>query len=65
MVVDGNEDVIVLQWSEQFGSAGEEIGRGIAVGPQGQVVFSGYSYGDLFGPNEGESDLVLARVCPQ
>ncbi len=54
-ISEGMSDAIVaaldpdgeVDWAQSFGSEGDDVGRGVAVGPHGEIIFAGYSYGSL------------------
>jgi len=52
-----------MMWSEQLGTSGEDVGRGLAIGPEGQLYLAGYSAGPLGGSSLGGYDGYIARVC--
>lgn len=52
----------VKQWTRQLGTAGVEVGNGIAIDSSGNVFVTGYTTGGLDGnTNAGNSDLFLVK----
>ncbi|MHC4563118.1 MAG: SBBP repeat-containing protein [Planctomycetota bacterium] len=54
---DGN-----LIWSELLATSRDDVGFGISTDGLGSVYLSGYTQGNLGGPNEGRWDVFLAKV---
>jgi hypothetical protein len=48
-------------WTKQFGSSGTDEGRGVSADRLGNVYVSGWTTGDLGGPNAGGEDAFLAK----
>ena len=53
---DGNQE-----WSEQFGSAEDEFPWGVETDSQGNIYATGWTKGDLGGPNAGSYDAWVAK----
>ena len=53
---DGNE-----VWTTQFGSSSNDYSNSIAMHASGNVYISGYTHGDLGGPNAGSGDPFLRK----
>jgi Ca2+-binding RTX toxin-like protein len=49
------------QWIKQFGSAGDDETFGINIDSQDNIFLTGYTNGDLAGPNAGSYDAWAAR----
>ena len=56
---DGNQ-----QWVRQFGTDATDWGQGSALAPDGGLYVTGYTEGDLDGPNAGDKDLFAVRLRP-
>ena len=56
---DGNQ-----QWIRQFGTDATDWGQGSALAPDGGLYVTGYTEGDLAGPNAGDKDLFAVRLRP-
>ena len=52
------------QWVRQFGTDATDWGQGSALAPGGGLYVTGYSEGDLDGPNAGDKDLFAVRLRP-
>ncbi len=52
----------VLQWSRQFGTSSQDEGSGVAADGLGNVYVTGFTDGDLDGPNAGRSDGFLLKL---
>ncbi len=50
-----------LLWTRQFGTSASEDGAAVAVDGAGNEYITGYTYGELAGPNAGYSDAFLAK----
>ena len=50
-----------LQWIQQFGTTVNDAFRGVSADGLGNVYMSGSTDGDLWGPNAGENDAILAK----
>ena len=48
-----------VQWTRQIGSIAEDAAFGIAVDASGNSYISGFTYGDLGGPNQGGADAFI------
>ncbi len=48
-------------WRVQIGSSGAETSYGVAATPDGEVVITASTEGDLAGDNQGQRDVFLAR----
>lgn len=65
----GNDDAFLIKydsagtllWSRQIGSTITDDGRSVAVDSSGNAYISGYTRGNLAGPNAGSSDAFLAK----
>ncbi len=57
--VDGNQ-----QWVRQFGTDATDWGQGSALAPGGGLYVTGYTEGDIEGPNAGDKDLFAVRLRP-
>ena len=53
---DGN-----MLWTTQIGTENADWGRSAAVSPLGDIYVSGWTSGDLGGPNLGDSDVFLSK----
>ncbi len=53
---DGNQ-----QWIQQFGSADDDLGYGVAVDGSGNAYITGHTLGSLDGSNAGGLDVFLAK----
>jgi hypothetical protein len=53
-----------LQWSAQLGTSVHEDSRALAVDAAGNVYVTGYTYGNLAGPNAGGTDAFLLKYDP-
>jgi hypothetical protein len=49
-------------WTRQAGTSVEDWGQGVAAGAAGNVVMTGYSFKDLFGPHLGEMDAFVLKM---
>ncbi|MBT6498915.1 MAG: hypothetical protein HOK67_03345, partial [Deltaproteobacteria bacterium] len=66
----GKRDIFVIKlntsgeitWSRQIGSDQDDYARGIALDVFGNILVTGYSYGDFVTTNLGDSDLVLFKM---
>ncbi len=56
---DGNQ-----QWVRHFGTEATDWGQGSALAPDGGLYVTGYTEGDLDGPNAGDKDLFAVRLRP-
>ena len=56
---EGNRD-----WVVQFGTDRIDWGQGSALAPDGGVYVTGFTEGDLGGPNSGQRDAFVARLGP-
>ncbi len=71
-VVGGIADVFLIKydpygnllWSDQIGTEGTDEGYSVAVDATGNVYLSGYTGGDLGGPNAGIFDAFLVKYEP-
>ncbi len=55
-----------LLWTRQFGTGGNELARGLAVDPQGNLYLVGYTTGTLPGQTSaGDQDAFLRKYDPQ
>ena len=52
------------QWVRQFGTDATDWGQGSALAPDGGLYVTGYTEGDLNGPNAGDKDLFAVRLRP-
>lgn len=52
-----------LTWTQQNGSSGDDVARGVAVDSSGAVAVVGSTTGNLFSPNSGQSDLFVAKYA--
>jgi hypothetical protein len=48
-------------WTDQLGTAAEDQLWGVAADAAGNATVSGFTAGDLFAPNDGDKDIVVAR----
>ena len=55
------EPPYVNTWTRQLGTGSYDYGRGVAVDAGGNVYITGYTSGDLGGPNAGGYDTFLSR----
>ncbi len=53
-----------LLWARQFGTSGPDPCEGLAVDAAGNAFLTGYTNGNLGGPNAGGSDYFLAKFGP-
>lgn len=51
----------VLQWTRQLGTSGRDGSYGVSADGLGNVYISGYTYGDLGGPNAGGDDAFVSK----
>ena len=51
-------------WVVQFGTERTDWGQGSALAPDGGVYVTGFTEGDLAGPNAGDRDAFVARLAP-
>ncbi|MCH8047615.1 MAG: SBBP repeat-containing protein [Planctomycetes bacterium] len=51
-----------LRWTRQFGTTRLDIGAAVSADGLGSVYISGYTQGDLDGPNAGGWDAFLAKI---
>ena len=66
----GGRDVFVTkydgagskQWTQQFGGSEGDRGTGVAIDGDGNLLLSGYTFGDLDGVNNGLSDIIVAKL---
>mgnify|MGYP002624472072 FL=1 len=66
---NSNHDVVLIKydsagnhlWSQQIGTGNGDVSLSLAVDVVGNAWISGYSNGDLGGPNAGNSDAILAK----
>jgi hypothetical protein len=49
-------------WIRQFGTAGHDLGLALATDSTGHVYVGGSTYGNLGGPNAGNSDAFFAKL---
>ena len=54
-----------LLWTQQLGTSGEEIGRGVAVDAVGNAFISGETNGSLGGPHAGKDDAFLLKYSAE
>ncbi|MCP4170987.1 MAG: hypothetical protein GY758_09475 [Fuerstiella sp.] len=67
-----NPDVFVVQydsngnqgWSDHFGNTSRNEGHEVAVDTSGNVIVTGYSYGNLFGTSSGSYDGFIRKYNP-
>jgi len=52
-----------LRWSFPFGSMGSDLAHGVAADANGNVFVTGYTEGDLDGPNAGMIDAFVLRIA--
>ena len=65
----GNRDIILakydaagtLLWTRQLGTAGTDLAESVAADNTGNVYITGFTYGNLAGPNAGLDDIFLAK----
>lgn len=66
----GGDDIVVfkldasgeLLWTTQFGTPEADRGYAIAPGPDGSILISGYTKGELSGANAGDKDIITAML---
>jgi len=51
-------------WTRQLGTTAEDQLWGVAADAAGNATVSGFTAGDLFAPNAGDKDIVVARFDP-
>ena len=49
-------------WITQFGTASDDGGTCVSSDSSNDVVVGGYTYGDLYGTNAGDKDLIIAKL---
>ena len=52
------------QWIRHIGTDATDWGQGSALAPDGGLYVTGYTEGDLAGPNAGDKDLFAVRLRP-
>ena len=52
------------EWVVQFGTERTDWGQGSALAPDGGLYVTGFTEGDLGGPNSGGRDAFVARLAP-
>ena len=50
-----------VQWARQFGSSRDDEARGIALDGSGNSYITGWTWGDLGGPNQGGPDAFIVK----
>ena len=50
-----------LEWTKQLGTSGSDYASGVAIDSNNNVYITGYTNGNLDGPNAGQSDVILAK----
>ena len=50
-----------VQWARQIGTSSSDYARGIAVDGSANSHITGYTYGDLGDPNQGEADAFIVK----
>ena len=66
----GERDIFVMQWNSsgieqwtyQTGSAQDDYARGITIDASGNILVTGYSFGNFVSTNLGSSDLILFKL---
>jgi len=53
-----------LLWTGQFGSSATDLGYSMAVDATDNAFITGYTKGDLDGPNQGSEDAFLIKLSP-
>ncbi|MFH1549647.1 MAG: SBBP repeat-containing protein [Planctomycetota bacterium] len=53
-----------LLWTRQLGTSSTDKNCSVAIDGSGKAYISGYTYGDLGGPNAGNADAFLAKFVP-
>ncbi len=56
------EDPYEVAWATQVGTPSSEGSRSVAVDAAGNAYISGYTYGDLGGPNAGGTDAFVTKL---
>ncbi len=65
----GDKDIFLIkynssgtrQWTQQLGTASEDVGYGVALNSSGEIFVTGTTYGALTGSNSGSSDFFLVK----
>ena len=65
----GDKDIFLIkynssgtrQWTQQLGTASEDVGYGVALNSSGDIFVTGTTYGALNGSNSGSSDFFLVK----
>ena len=52
-------------WTWQLGTPTLDMATAVLAAPDGSVYVTGYTYGDIGGPNAGEYDTFLVRLVPE
>jgi hypothetical protein len=68
----GNGDAYIIKydpsgnllWSKQIGTIRTEFSYAVTVDSAGNALISGYTFGDIGGPNAGEEDAFLIKFDP-
>jgi len=55
------EDPYEVEWKRQIGTSGSDKSFGVAVDASGNAYISGFTQGDLGGPNAGSYDAFLVK----
>jgi hypothetical protein len=53
-----------LTWARQIGTTADEQVWGVAADGAGNATVAGYTSGDLFAPQQGDKDVIVATIDP-
>jgi len=58
------DDTGTMEWVRQFGTDSTDWGQGSSLVPDGGLYVTGYTEGDMAGPNRGDKDAFVLRLSP-